>query len=147
MTAGAGPYGHTLVVTKHDRLCPNLDFLGYQSLALAETALAILFPGTACAVHLRTDNRDLVLGAEFDLLLGQIPRRTDPDYHIAGAGLDVFEHEPVDCGDPLLTLDNVIVIPHIASASVATRTRMAVMAAENLITGLKGEPLPNEVVG
>ncbi len=45
--------------------------------------------------------------------------------------------------DPLLTLDNVIIAPHIASASVTTRTKMATMAAENLIAGLRGQVPPN----
>jgi glyoxylate reductase len=44
---------------------------------------------------------------------------------------------------PLLALDNCIVVPHIASASRTTREKMAVMAAENLIAGLRGERLPN----
>lgn len=62
---------------------------------------------------------------------------------IAYAALDVTEPEPIPMGDPLLTLDNCLIVPHIASSSVATRNRMAVMAAENLIAGLKGERLPN----
>lgn len=64
---------------------------------------------------------------------------------IAAAGLDVFEKEPVEPDHPLLTLDNVIVAPHIASASVETRTQMAVMAAENLLAVLEGRRPANPV--
>jgi glyoxylate reductase len=64
---------------------------------------------------------------------------------IAYAALDVTEPEPIPKDHPLLTLDNVIIAPHIASASVATRTKMALMAAENLIAGLKGEIPPNPI--
>lgn len=61
---------------------------------------------------------------------------------IAAAGLDVFEEEPVPADDPLLSLENVTVLPHVGSASIATRTKMAVIAAQNLAAGLRGEPLP-----
>jgi glyoxylate reductase len=64
---------------------------------------------------------------------------------IAGAGLDVTDPEPIDASDPLLTLDSCVVVPHIASASVATRTLMATMAAENLIAGLQGRMPRNPV--
>ena len=62
---------------------------------------------------------------------------------LAAAGLDVTEPEPLPMDCPLLTLDNLIITPHIASASRTTRERMAVMATENLLAGLKGEKLPN----
>ena len=62
---------------------------------------------------------------------------------IFAAGLDVTEVEPIPMDDPLLTLDNITIAPHIASASVATRTKMATMAAANLIAGLKGKMPPN----
>jgi glyoxylate reductase len=64
-------------------------------------------------------------------------------HQIGAAALDVTEPEPLPMNSPLLTLDNLIVAPHIASASIPTRNRMAEMAALNLIAGLKGEPLPN----
>jgi lactate dehydrogenase-like 2-hydroxyacid dehydrogenase len=63
---------------------------------------------------------------------------------IAGAGLDVFEHEPLMAAG-LAELDNVTLAPHIASASVDTRARMAVMAATNLIEALQGRRPPNIV--
>ena len=63
---------------------------------------------------------------------------------IAGAGLDVYESEPaVEPG--LIELKNVVLVPHIASASRETRLRMATMAAENLVAGLTGKPPPNLV--
>jgi glyoxylate reductase len=64
---------------------------------------------------------------------------------IFAAGIDVFEKEPVAADDPLLKLDNVVVAPHIASASVPTRLRMATLAAENLVAVLQGRRPPNPV--
>ena len=60
---------------------------------------------------------------------------------IFAAGLDVTEPEPLPADHPLLTLDNIVVVPHIASKTA--RDKMAWLAAKNLIAGLKGDHLPN----
>ncbi|MGD9143472.1 MAG: D-glycerate dehydrogenase [Dehalococcoidia bacterium] len=62
---------------------------------------------------------------------------------ILSAAIDVTEVEPIPPDDPLLTLDNLVITPHIGSASVPTRTTMALMAADNLLAGLRGETPPN----
>ncbi len=64
---------------------------------------------------------------------------------IAGAGLDVFEVEPAPIENPLLQLNNVVVAPHISSASYETRSRMAEMVAENLVAFFEGKKPPNLV--
>ena len=64
---------------------------------------------------------------------------------IWAAALDVTDPEPIPMDDPLVAMDNCLIVPHIASASRATRGKMAEMAAANLIAGVRGEPLPTEV--
>lgn len=61
------------------------------------------------------------------------------------AALDVTEPEPIPMDSPLRTLPNCLVVPHIASATIATRGKMAEMAAKNLIAGVNGERLPTPV--
>ena len=62
---------------------------------------------------------------------------------IAAAALDVTDPEPSPPDDPLLTAPNLIVLPHIGSATVAARERMADMAVDNLLAALAGEPMPH----
>ncbi|MBI3823475.1 MAG: D-glycerate dehydrogenase [Planctomycetes bacterium] len=61
---------------------------------------------------------------------------------IFAASLDVTDPEPPSMDDPLLKLPNVVIAPHIASATVETRNRMAEICAKNLIAGVTGQPLP-----
>ncbi|KAM6105564.1 glyoxylate reductase/hydroxypyruvate reductase [Pterocles gutturalis] len=65
---------------------------------------------------------------------------------IAAAGLDVTTPEPLPTNHPLLSLKNCVILPHIGSATYATRSTMAVLAAENLLAGLRGDPMPHELV-
>jgi glyoxylate reductase len=67
------------------------------------------------------------------------------DGEIASAALDVTDPEPLPAGHPLVGLSNCLVVPHIASASRATRGKMASMAAQNLLAGLRRKPLPHPV--
>jgi len=64
---------------------------------------------------------------------------------IAGAGLDVFEKEPIEKDNPLISLDNAILLPHVASGTIETRIAMADLAVENLISVLQGRMPPSLV--
>jgi glyoxylate reductase len=61
---------------------------------------------------------------------------------ILRAAIDVTEPEPIPLDDPLLTLDNLLIVPHVGSAVPATRRKMMAMAVDHLILGLKGVRMP-----
>ncbi|TMW79957.1 D-glycerate dehydrogenase, partial [Thauera sp. UPWRP] len=63
---------------------------------------------------------------------------------LAGAGLDVYEHEP-RVPEPLLTMENVVLLPHLGSATRETRNGMGLMAADNLSAFFAGQVPPNKV--
>jgi lactate dehydrogenase-like 2-hydroxyacid dehydrogenase len=65
--------------------------------------------------------------------------------HLAGAGLDVFPHEP-EVPEALLGLENVVLLPHLGSATAETRTAMGMKALANIEAFAKGEPLPDRIV-
>jgi glyoxylate reductase len=62
---------------------------------------------------------------------------------IFAAALDVTDPEPIPMDDPLLTLDNCLIVPHVGSATVTTRERMALLAVDNALAGLRGDRLPH----
>jgi glyoxylate reductase len=64
---------------------------------------------------------------------------------IAGAALDVTDPEPLPRDHPLLAFKNLVITPHLGSATLRTRQRMSDMTVANLVAGLRGEALPNEV--
>lgn len=64
---------------------------------------------------------------------------------IAAAGLDVTTPEPLPTDHPLLSLKNCVILPHIGSATYKTRNTMSLLAANNLLAGLRGEPMPSEL--
>ena len=64
---------------------------------------------------------------------------------IAGAALDVTDPEPLPPDHPLVGRDDVVIVPHVGSATYETRARMAMLAAENLIAFIEGAPLPTPV--
>jgi glyoxylate reductase len=64
---------------------------------------------------------------------------------IAGAALDVTDPEPPPADDPIYTAPNLLVVPHIGSATQAARERMTELAVENLLAGLDGRPMPHQV--
>ena len=67
------------------------------------------------------------------------------DGHLAYAGLDVTDPEPLPRDHPLLTLHNVVVIPHMGTSTIETRDEMLQLAVSNVIAALRGEPLPTPV--
>jgi glyoxylate reductase len=62
--------------------------------------------------------------------------------HLGAVGLDVFAQEPAAGDHPLLEFPNAVLTPHIGSASIGTRIRMAELAVDNLVAGLDGHPMP-----
>ena len=122
-----------------ETLLEESDFISLHTPLTADThhlidseALSKMKPN---AVLVNTSRGPVVdLGALHDALKAE---------KIFAAGLDVTDPEPLPLDHPLFKLDNIVIMPHIASASKAARDKMSWIAAKNLIAGLKGEHLPN----
>jgi glyoxylate reductase len=134
-----GPLG--AVSTPLDELLERSDFVSLHVNLTDETRHLIdadaLRRMKATAVLVNTSRGPVVDGAA----LAEALR----DGIIGAAALDVTDPEPIPLDDPLVGLDNCLIVPHIASASRATRGKMAEMAAANLLAGVRGERLPTPV--
>jgi len=128
----------------------NIEYRDFEDLLKESDFVSIHVPLLPPTKHL-IDKEELAIMKETAYLIntarGPIINESElatalKNGEIAGAGLDVFEEEP-EIYSELVELDNTVLTPHIASASIETRTKMANMAAENLIAGLKGEEMPN----
>jgi glyoxylate reductase len=139
------------------RVHPDLDQIGGRRVELDE----LLCESDFVTIHvpLSPETRHLIGPREFDLMkppaiLINTSRGPVVDEtalvealrtgRIAGAGLDVYENEP-QIAEGLAGLDNVTLLPHLGSATVETRNRMAVLAAENVIAALDGRMPPSPV--
>ncbi|MCP6761386.1 MAG: D-glycerate dehydrogenase [Fischerella sp. CENA71] len=129
----------------------GVEFANFVSLLQTSDFVTIHTPLSAETYHLFGEAEFALMKQSAILINTARGAIVDPDAlyqalrtgEIAGAAIDVTEPEPIPTDSPLLTVDNLIIIPHIGSASRPTREKMANMAIDNLIAGLRGERLPN----
>jgi glyoxylate reductase len=129
----------------------NAKFVPFEQLLQASDFVSIHTPFSPETYHLFSDRQFQLMKSSAILINTARGAIIHPDalyralsqQQIAAAALDVTEPEPIPMDSPLLTLDNLIIVPHIGSASVQTREKMGKMAIANLIAGLKGDRLPH----
>jgi glyoxylate reductase len=126
-----------VIYTNFDELLAQADFVSVHTYLSHETrhlfnrdAFSKMKPG---AIFVNAARGPIV---DPDALLWALREKK-----IAAAGIDVFEPEPIPAGHPILSLPNVVITPHIASASIQTRERMAAITVDNLLAGLDGKRL------
>ncbi|BAZ51675.1 glyoxylate reductase [Nostoc sp. NIES-4103] len=128
----------------------GVEFVPFEQLLQESDFVTVHTPGADDTYHLFSDRQFNLMKPEAILINTARGTVVDPDAlyralvsgKIAAAAVDVTEPEPIPQDSPLLTLDNLIITPHIGSASRQTRSQMAKMAIANLIAGLKGDRLP-----
>lgn len=146
-----------ILYTNRNRCSPELEkelgveFVAFDRLLQASDFITIHTPSTPETHYLFSDRQFaqmqrsavLINTARGTVVDPQALYRALAENRIAAAAIDVTDPEPIPSESPLLTLDNLIITPHIASASRQTREKMAQMAIANLIAGLQGERLPH----
>lgn len=146
-----------ILYTNPERCDPALEtalgaeFVELDDLLPAADFVTIHTPLTPATHHLFSDRQFAQMQRSAVLINTARGTIVDPEAlyralangQIAAAALDVTDPEPIPANSRLLTLDNLIITPHIASASRQTREKMAMMAIANLIAGLTGDRLPH----
>jgi len=138
-SASDSPSGLPAVSTNLDTLLAESDFV---SLHVPLTPVTRQMVNAEFLSKMKPD-AVLVNTARGGVLDQSALYETLKEKHIFAAALDVTDPEPLPLDSPLLELDNCIIVPHIASASVQSRDMMSYLSAKNLIAGLRGEKLPH----
>jgi glyoxylate reductase len=153
VAARARPFGLRLIYNSRTRLPEErerqmaLEWVDWETLLTASDILTLHAPGTAQTRHLldasairRMKRGSYIINTARGALIDEAALvEALTDGHLAGAGLDVYEHEP-SLHPGLLTLGNVTLLPHIGSATPNTRGSMALLAARNVEAVLGGRP-------
>lgn len=130
--------------------CYSAEFVRLETLLQQSDFISIHTPGNQETYHLLSDRQFalmkpsaiLINTARGTIIDQEALYRALSQKQIAAAALDVTEPEPLPMNSPLLKLEKLIITPHIGSASLQTRAKMADIAIANLIAGLKGDRLP-----
>jgi lactate dehydrogenase-like 2-hydroxyacid dehydrogenase len=124
-----------------ETLLPRCDYVSLHCPGGADTRHLI----NANNLHLMKATAHLINTSRGDVVDSQALIEALQDKRIAGAGLDVYENEP-QINPGFLTLDNVTLLPHLGSATIATRTAMGEKVLNNLAAFFSGEALPDRVI-
>lgn len=151
-------YHNTTCMSPEDEALYHMRYVSFEELLAQSDFISIHVPYTSSTHHLIGEREfHMMKSGAFLINTARGPVVDEKalvkalqDDVIAGAGLDVFENEPA-MEPALLQMENVVLLPHIASASLQTRTRMATMACANIVAHYSGQRPPNilnpEVIG
>jgi glyoxylate reductase len=152
VTQRARGFGMRIVYTdQNERPDTQAEKLPLESLLKTSDFVSLHVPLTSETRHMINDRTLLLMKKTAYLINAARGSIVEPEAlyqalkngQIAGAGLDVTEPEPLPADHPLYSLRNCLIVPHIGSATLNTRRRMAELACENLLAGLEGRRLPN----
>ncbi|MBW2251879.1 MAG: D-glycerate dehydrogenase, partial [Deltaproteobacteria bacterium] len=135
---------------KSEEKALNIEYVNFETLLKESDIVSLHVPLLPETHHLIGENElKLMKSSSFLINTSRGPVVNESELVMAlknkmikGAGLDVYENEPA-LTPGLIDLDNVVLLPHMGSGTVETRKKMAIMAAENLLSGLNGKTPPN----